>query len=252
MSEGMIIRRGGGASLKATDALLRVQAPAGSTVTITKGSVSKTDLGHENADDHTVYDYYFIIHQSQFDSQNAWTVTATLSGDTASDTIIIDAADEYDVELSYRFYIYNLGDEVSAVTGGYSSNNNGNGTNTFTKYDTYMTLYSKSTGGAGNICCYTANSIDLTGYNTLKMLYDFEGDTNGGGEIGIKETAPTSGGYSGSQVYVATQGFNEVGTDLVVSLDISTVSQSLYVVVRHWITTNNHTRTDRIKQIWLE
>ena len=101
MSEGMIIRRGGGASLKATDALLRVQAPAGSVVTITKGSVTKTDLGHENADNHTVYDYYFIIHQSQFDSVNSWTVTATLGAQSKTSTIIIDAADEYDMVLSY-------------------------------------------------------------------------------------------------------------------------------------------------------
>ena len=92
---------GGGGSLRDTDAMLRVQAPAGSTVTITKGTVTKTDLGHENADDHTVYDYYFIIHQSQFDSVNPWTVTATLNGQISSDTVIIDAADEYDVVLNY-------------------------------------------------------------------------------------------------------------------------------------------------------
>lgn len=93
---------GGGGGLKATDALLRVQAPANSTVTITKGTTTKTDLGHENALAPTVYDYYFIIHQSQFDSINAWTVTATLGTSIATDTIIIDAADEYDIIMSYH------------------------------------------------------------------------------------------------------------------------------------------------------
>lgn len=92
---------GSGGGLKATDAILRVIAPAGSTVTISKGTVSKSDLGHENSDDSSVYDYYFIIHASQFDSVNPWTVTATLGGDSASDTVIIDSADEYDVILSY-------------------------------------------------------------------------------------------------------------------------------------------------------
>lgn len=92
---------GGGGGLKATDALLRVQAPAGSTVTITKGTTTKTDLGHENADNHTVYDYYFIIHQSQFDSVNAWTVTATLGTQIATSVVLIDLADEYDLVLSY-------------------------------------------------------------------------------------------------------------------------------------------------------
>ena len=92
---------GGGGGLQDTDALLRVQAPAGSVVTISKGGMTKTDLGHENANDHTLYDYYFIIHQSQFDSVNPWTVTATLNTLTTSDTIIINAADEYDMYLSY-------------------------------------------------------------------------------------------------------------------------------------------------------
>ena len=98
---------GGGGGLKATDALLRVQAPAGSTVTISKGTTTKTDLGHENADDHTVYDYYFIIHASQFDSVNPWTVTATLGEDSATSTIIINAADEFNLTLEYLYYLYN-------------------------------------------------------------------------------------------------------------------------------------------------
>ena len=100
---------GGGGGLSATDALLRVQAPAGSTVTITKGGTTKTDAGHENADDHTVYDYYFIIHASQFDSVNPWTVTATLGTNTTSDTIIIDSADEYDLVLDYNLWLIRNG-----------------------------------------------------------------------------------------------------------------------------------------------
>ena len=96
------VNAGGGGSLQATDAILRVIAPAGSTVTISKGGVSKSDAGHENAADNTLYDYYFIIHQSQFDSINPWTVTATLGADSATDTIIINSADEYDMELSYN------------------------------------------------------------------------------------------------------------------------------------------------------
>jgi hypothetical protein len=52
----------GGGHLNNTDALLRVSAPAGSIVTITKGSTVKSDHGHENAIDPNFYDYYFIIH----------------------------------------------------------------------------------------------------------------------------------------------------------------------------------------------
>lgn len=88
---------GGGGSFTATDAILRVQAPAGGVVTISKGATTKTDYGHENMTDPTVYDYYFIIHQSQFDSLTPWTVSATANRVTNTQTIIINASDEYDL-----------------------------------------------------------------------------------------------------------------------------------------------------------
>lgn len=93
---------GGGGSFTATDAILRVQAPSGSTVTITKGSTTKSDFGHPNVARPTIYDYYFIIHQSQFDSVNPWTVTATRGTDSNTTTIIINASDEYDLSFSYH------------------------------------------------------------------------------------------------------------------------------------------------------
>lgn len=110
---------GGGGGLQDTDALLRVQAPAGSVVTITKGGMTKTDHGHENALEPTVYDYYFIIHQSQFDSVNPWTVTAVLGATTYTDSVIIDSADEYDIQLSWDGVIFSLYDEHIEVTGGW-------------------------------------------------------------------------------------------------------------------------------------
>lgn len=93
---------GGGGSLSATDAILRVQAPARSTVMIAKGGITKTDLGHESANRPTVYDYYFIIHRSQFDSINSWTVTATRDTDSNATTVIIDAPDEYNISIGYH------------------------------------------------------------------------------------------------------------------------------------------------------
>ena len=115
------VNAGGGGGLQSTDAILRVIAPAGSTVTISKGGVSKSDAGHENAADNTLYDYYFIIHASQFDSVNPWTVTASLGGQSISDTIVVDSADEYDIELVYGIYLYNNGDLCTDVTGGWGN-----------------------------------------------------------------------------------------------------------------------------------
>lgn len=130
---------GSGGGLKSTDAILRVIAPAGSTVTISKGSVSKSDQGHENAADNTLYDYYFIIHASQFDSVNPWTVTATLGGDSASDTVTIDSADEYDVILQYwNGELYDSGNEYTSVTGGWSVKVNNDATLTKNVSDLYF------------------------------------------------------------------------------------------------------------------
>ena len=92
---------GSGGGFKDTDAILQASAPAGSTVTITKGSVSRSDSGRVNADDSNMYDYVFAIPQAQFDGVNPWTVTATLSGDSASEQIVIGSKKSYHSSLSF-------------------------------------------------------------------------------------------------------------------------------------------------------
>lgn len=91
---------GGGSGLSATDALLCVQSTAGSIVTITKDTVTKTAQGHENALDPSIYDYYFVITASEFDSVNPWTATSTLGVGISSDTIIVDAPNAYSLTLT--------------------------------------------------------------------------------------------------------------------------------------------------------
>ena len=93
---------GGGSGPSASDAILTVTVPTGSTVTMTKGGLSLTPTMWVQAADNTLDCALFVIAPSLFDSQNAWTVTATLSGDTASDTVTIDSNEQYDVVLSYR------------------------------------------------------------------------------------------------------------------------------------------------------
>lgn len=92
---------GGGGSLKNTDAVLIVSVPTGSTVTATKGGVTLTPTIWAQNADNTLDTAIFSVKASTFDS-NAWTVTATLNGDTASDTVVIDSAEEYSLELNFR------------------------------------------------------------------------------------------------------------------------------------------------------
>lgn len=98
---------GGGSTINGNDAVLRVTAPANSIVTISKGAISIADSGYGNISDPTLNNYYFVIHELQFDSVNPWTVTATIGTATASDTIIIDSADEYDMTLMVLYIVQN-------------------------------------------------------------------------------------------------------------------------------------------------
>lgn len=152
---------GGSGGLKATDALLRVQAPAGSTVTITKGTATKTDLGHENADDNSIYDYYFIIHASQFDSVNPWTVTATLNDETSNSTIVIDAADEYDVVLWYPYWILKNGLFVERTFERYGGNSSATA-------ETGSMVYAMTDGNWSTY--WTDSTLDVSIYSTMVVV----------------------------------------------------------------------------------
>lgn len=216
---------GGVGGLTSTDALLRVQAPAGSTVTITKGSTTKTDQGHENADDSTIYDYYFIIHQSQFDSTTPWTVTATLNTQTASATVLISENAEYDLELSYGFYLYNNGDQCTAVTGGWSyaaflSTSNYSAGTLDTAYNG-TTCYLSANGVNKQISAVTVNKIDVTDYNALRIEvsdYTFAGS-------GYKELDLVSSRGDVSS-YAAQVRIESTGT---FTVDVSSITGSYYI-----------------------
>lgn len=91
----------GGSGPSASDAILTVTVPTGSTVTATKGGTTITPTMWVQAADATLDCALFVISPSLFDSQNAWTVTASLSGNTASDTVTISTNKQYDLELWY-------------------------------------------------------------------------------------------------------------------------------------------------------
>lgn len=100
---------GGGSGPSASDAILTVTAPTGSTVTATKGGVTLTPTMWVQAADATLDCALFVISPSLFDSQNPWTVTATLVQDTAVDTVTISENKQYDVFLSFNVYLVRNG-----------------------------------------------------------------------------------------------------------------------------------------------
>lgn len=217
---------GGGGGLSATDALLRVQAPAGSTVTISKGGVTKTDAGHENADDHTVYDYYFIIHASQFDSVNPWTVTATLGAESASDTVTIDSADEYDVELFYHYYLFRSGAGDSSQWTAYPQGN----TKVTVGTDS-IKIEQQGSGGSQYLSMQYKTLLDLSGYTTLTVDYNFTSFPIAGSNttraFGIANSLRSSqGDYSWKGYTTFPQA--DYGTRKTLTLDVTSLSDGYF------------------------
>lgn len=135
---------GGGGSLKDTDAILTVTVPTGSTVTATKGGVTLTPTMWVQAADNTLDCALFAIPASMFDSQNAWTVTATLGTKTASNTIIISSNKQYDLLIQMTLYLYDNGDENTAVTGGWEAKRRNGYLGTLTKNADNMVLTGQS------------------------------------------------------------------------------------------------------------
>lgn len=165
---------GGGVGLKDTDAVLRVIAPAGSVVTISRGGVSKSDNGHENASDNTLYDYYFIIHQSQF-SATAWTVTATLGTQSINDTIVIDSAYEYDVVLSYTLWLVKNGvaQDGAFIAVGKMPSSEVSGTPTapsISSASNYIQIGLSASSGTGCGIAYLPNKYDLSKYTSARII----------------------------------------------------------------------------------
>lgn len=103
MSDAFLVRRGGSGGLSPNSAVIHVTAPAGSTISFAKGGVVAKVLGpdksHVKASDNSLAEWYYAISPINY---GEWTVTASLSGDTASDTVTISTNKQYDLELSYH------------------------------------------------------------------------------------------------------------------------------------------------------
>lgn len=121
MGEAFITRRGGtggSGGPTSSDAILTVTVPTGSTVTMTKGGVTLTPTMWVQAADPTLDCALFVIPAAQFDSTTPWTVTATLGTGSATANVLIDSNKQYDVELSYTYYLYNKGTQFPDRPGG--------------------------------------------------------------------------------------------------------------------------------------
>lgn len=229
----MTRRSGGGGGPSASDAILLVTVPVGSTVTATKGGVTLTPTMWVQAADSTLETALFVIAPTLFDAQNAWTVTATLGTNTASDTVTIDAAEQYALVISYVRYLI-----LNGVTGsGLTIANQRSASNLTTgedSYGGYVNLHSAAAANTYDTAAFTT-TIDVSSYAYLVfrgMARGFYNNNNGCPAYGLLNTIAS--GSSSSTWYAKTMLRTSGGGTLpaapeVFTLDISQFSGSYLI-----------------------
>ena len=258
----------GSRSLATTDALLRVQANAGSVVTIVKGTTSLIDYGHVNIDDNSAYDYYFVIHESQFDSVTPWTITGTWQGETSTAEIIIDTPDEYDIRLWHILRLIQNGDECVYNTGGWqprawnTTSTKAGILPTVTPGENYVDVRVQVTGSTWVGGVYEViNDIDLTNISILHIDFEVpsvknDGTNNCTSWMGVANRNGTHWNPSASgHANVAYQSIFSARTVLArteKTLDVTSITGSYDIYVGLYISTGNPYMTVRIYNIWGE
>lgn len=111
-----------------------------------------------------------------------YTINASLGTQSKTKSVIVDRVGVFEVEIIYRLYLYNLGDECTDVTGGWLYGNYVHaqdvlagairGTGTLTKNETNMVL-SMSPINPYRTQIVSAQRIDFAGYT--KLCTDAEG-----------------------------------------------------------------------------
>lgn len=96
---------GGEGGFAPSNAIVGVTAYAGSTVTISNGTVTKVvtpDKSHVLSDLSSFAIYYFGIPSSMFSPSVTWNIIATYQSEQTTATIIVNTNAFYDVVLNYR------------------------------------------------------------------------------------------------------------------------------------------------------
>lgn len=187
---------GGGSGPSASDAILTVTVPTGSTVTATKGGTTLTPTMWVQAADATLDCALFVIGPSLFDAVNPWTVTATLLTDTASDTVMISSNKQYDIKLIYEYMFVKNG-VLNTLFPWYIDETTHTGSSITQESGAVRFV----TGGNITTVFSTQNPVDLTDYTALRMTVISGASYRGGNYmpcIGVGRNRPTSGGTPAS------------------------------------------------------
>ena len=174
---------GGGGNISNNDAILVVVAKTGAVITVTKGSVSLTPTMWAWNSDNNYDCALFVVPSNMFDAVNAWTVSATLSGNVNSKTIIIDSAKEYEVSIDYEYII--LSSSTTAGIGNLTKLSTGSPP--AFAVDSANSRWGVATATNSNVGGFLYYlRIDLTSFSLMQLTYDGLAANNyRGGHYGI-------------------------------------------------------------------
>lgn len=215
----------GGGGPTASDAILLVTVAAGSTVTATKGTTTLVPTLWTTAADSTKECALFIIEAAQFDSTTPWTIVATNGTNTKSASVLVDANNEYSIDLRFNLYLFDSG-VVSPYV--------------FTRKSGTVTInegiYVKA-GVGGTAYCIATPAVDFTNYSKLCMNVS---------EIDVNKDRRSRVYFSTTQSTSAVGYVGATGTGTF-KVDISTYAALYYVGL---FTNNNGGFT--VDKVWLE
>lgn len=219
----------GGGGPTTSDAVLTVTAPAGSTVTATKGSVILTPTMWVKADDNTFEYALFVISSNLFDAVNAWTVSATKDGKNVSKTVTIDSAEEYDVLLDYTLYLFKEGSGLNSDYSYVTSDTESSSDRVTTV--TLDTFTIKRANGTYAYLTFTP-AIDMSKYGQMCIEAATTSVGQWGGYFeGLVASPPTSN-PSTNDYYLTYKQLSNNAARALYTLDISNYSDLYYVSVR--------------------
>ena len=152
-----------------------------------------------------------------------------------------------------ELYLYNTGDACTADSGGWSlTSNTGQQAMALSKGSSYMTVSSSWSGNyTSHSTCGTGGKVNVTSFSKLNIVYDFSASVTtraGAGDayanltfgLGTSDTSVSSASVKGS-----------TGTNKTVSLDISSLKTSLYVVAQLKTYGQNGNINLKIRKVWL-
>lgn len=194
---------------------------------------------------------YFCGHEINIKEYGMYTVTATNGEKTKTQDVLVDAAVEFEIEMSCRLYLYNEGDECEDITGGWSFDGYGY-SDGYTNHkvevknaESISVNFNTNIDGANLSKIGTQKAIDTTGYSKLCCLADSISLGGYGWGLGVgADYSKLSSGQVGTPFGAS---ITTVGNGIVLKVDISAANNPLYVSIgstygSQWIA----------KKVWLE